>query len=470
MPPTTTVLISTTTTTIGCFCDPARDDTALTVLVGRPYKTFYDIKHSFDSKTLTYWQGVYVENFESLPLGALETHGCNRYFSNRSTYVGPRTMRGGQAQKAQARANHFDLGCGYSGQFNIRCSQTTRQRAMGQCSMTVDISTCKPPTYDQALEACYTVPATTTRMSGPTLPTVPDWLAVEEINFTLAELPPFFNITTQTTTPYPCCEVHVGSVCRPDINFNYPAKTEMGRWQPKPSFERKVGYFPVVPCERQAKSMPRQCPRVKIKELSTAYLQWPHCSHQCNTADLTKEFMQICNRTTHPEIDEKEIEAHKKKIDSMKAKAAQLESWVQKRMSTVTESKQVVDCFDDRLPRRYNALALPQLRSGFDKMPLNNECRLHGCNPNQCLEVKRACKVPFVHQAPEVMCNIYRPNGTFSCVEKIGMWSNNPMSLGFGIAWMVIGSIFLCAGVANFIRQMNADHSASDSTALATRA
>jgi hypothetical protein len=289
---------------------------------------------------------------------------------------------------------------------------------------------------------------------------------VEELNFSIATLPPFYNITTQTTTPYPCCEVHVGSVCRPDQNFDFPAKTKMGRWQPEPSFNRTVGYFSIVPCDQQAVSVPRACPRVKIKEINTAYLQWPHCvsvknngvwTPGCSNAKAQAEFNQTCNRTLHPEFEEKEKEAHRKKVKSMKTKSKELETWTAERMPTVQKTKQVVDCFADRLPRRYNSLALPKMRSGFDKMPLHNECRLHSCTAKQCLEVSYTCKVPYVHEAPEVQCNLQRPNGTFTCVDKVSISTNNPMSLYFGIAWFVIGSIFLCAGIATFIRQYNAE-------------
>jgi len=168
------------------------------------------------------------------------------------------------------------------------------------------------------------------------------------------------------------------------------------------------------------------------------------------------KFQGVCNRTKHPEMEAKEKKAHADKIASMKAHAAKLEAWTAQKMATVVESKQVIDCFADRLPRRYNALALPAIRSGFDKMPLHNECRLHSCNAKQCLEVVRTCNVPYVHVAPEQMCNVHRPNGSFTCVDKVSIMSNNPMSLGFGIAWMVIGSIFSCVGIATLIRQYNA--------------
>lgn len=427
-----------------------------TVLVGRPYKTFEFIEGElFDYNKIKYWQGVVVETNEMLPLGGSLIKTCENYFSNRSTYWGPRQTA--PSSRFQSMAAHPNLGCGYAGTFNIVCGQTAQEIAAGTCSAKVDISTCKPPPYGIALSKCMSLTTTTRGFSGPTQPTVKDWLSVEEINFTLADLPAPHEITTQTTTPFPCCEVHVGSVCRPDINFDYPAKTTMGRWDAKPAYDRKVGYFPIVPCDKQAKSVPRACPRVKLKVTNTGYLQWPHCLKACSQPIAQKEFNKICNRTSNPELEKAELKAHKMKIDSMKAKVKTLEEWTQKRMASVIESKRVVDCFDDKLPRRYNALALPKMRSGFDTMPLHNQCRLHGCKVTQCLEVKTKCKVPFVHQSPEIMCNVYRPNGSFSCVDKVGISTNNPVSLGFGIAWMVIGSLFLCAGVATWVREMSFD-------------
>jgi len=394
-------------------------------------------------------QGVNVQSNQALPLGGMLSHSCKSYFSDRTNYFGPQQHTDPVARE-EARNSHFYLGCGYSGNFNIKCSLTG-----GQCVKEVDISTCSPPTFAQALDDCYSAVMTTLPpYVGVESPKVPDWLGVELINFTIAELPAFFNITTQTTTAQPCCEVHVGSVCRPEVNFDNPlvGKTVEGRWQPGPSYNRSVGYFPVVPCDQQAKSVPRQCPRVKINQISAAYTQWPHCMSVCNAVSAQKEFAQICNRTSNEELETKEQAAHKAKIDIQKAKSNELETWTQQRMPTVLEEKHVIDCFDDRLPRRYNSMSLPKMRSGFSTMPLHKECRLHGCLVNQCLQVKKKCKVPFVHEAPENMCKMHKDEGQFECVEKVEISSNNPLSLGFGVAWMVIGGFLLCAAIGAFVR------------------
>lgn len=156
-------------------------------------------------------------------------------------------------------------------------------------------------------------------------------------------------------------------------------------------------------------------------------------------------------------MEEKEKAAHKKKIDLMKAGRETLEAWTKTRMTTVTETKNVIDCFADNLPRRYNGMALPAVRSGFEKMPLHNLCRLHKCTAKQCLTVKNTCKIPYVHESPEELCPIHRPNGTFECIDKVSIWSNNPMSMGFGAAWIVMGAVFACAGVATFVKAYTSD-------------
>lgn len=195
---------------------------------------------------------------------------------------------------------------------------------------------------------------------------------------------------------------------------------------------------------------------VKIKVTNTAFQQWPHCLKVCNDSHAEAELKQkACDRSTNTGLADKEKDIFEKKLESMKAKRKVLEDWVTDRMITVTEMKQVTDCFADKLPRRYNGLSLPKLRTGFDKMPLHNECRLHNCKTNQCLEVKRPCKVPFVFEPPESLCSLYKPNGTFKCVDKVTIMSNNIVSLSFGIAWMIIGSVLLCCGIWSWIRTLN---------------
>lgn len=438
------------------------------MIVGRPYQTFFKDTipdQTWSQDTIKLKQGVTITTNQRLPAGGMLTHSCRNYFSDRRNYFGPQQQPDAIAQ-AEARNSAYDLGCGYSGTFNVRCGQTQAEAYAGTCSLKVDISTCSPPTYTQALDACYSIPTTTARPTGPTGPLVDDWLGVEVLNFTLASLPPFYNITTFTTTAFPCCEVHVGSVCRPDIDFNHHlvGNTTNGRWNPELSYKRQFGYFPKVPCDQQAKSQPRACPRVQIKELNRAFWQWPHCLSVCSTKKAQDELQQLCNRTANEALVEMEEAAHQKKIDLMKAKYTELEQWTADRMPTVVEAKQVIDCFADRLPARYNSMQLPKMRSGFTTMPLHNQCRLHGCKVNQCLQIRKPCKIPYIHDKPEVMCNVYRPEGYFTCVDKVTISSNNPMSLGFGIAWFIIGGIFMCVSIAVYIRMNNPEREGAETS------
>jgi len=274
----------------------------------------------------------------------------------------------------------------------------------------------------------------------------------------LAGFSHFVLTTSSTTVQGGCCEVHVGSVCDPNVNFGssyHVGPTKDGKWQPHLSYQGHTGYFPTVPCGAQAQSQPRACPRVKIKELSNAnsvYMQWPSCVSVCDTTKVQQEFNQICNRSLHAVLLQKEEAAHQQKIDSMKAKKAQLESWTTNRMRTVSSSVRVVDCMADTLPKRYNGIGLPVFRNGYDKLPLHNECRLHSCSRTQCLKISQTCPVPLVHVSPEQNCGQEEYHPTFECVDKIGINSNDPVSIGFATAWIIGGSIFLCAGIAAWIR------------------
>jgi len=149
--------------------------------------------------------------------------------------------------------------------------------------------------------------------------------------------------------------------------------------------------------------------------------------------------------------------AHKKKVESMKAARKKLEKFAgDNTMMKVKHTKQVVDCLDSNsLPSRYNSLSLPSVRSGFGKMPLHNECRLHKCKPEQCMEIKRLCNAPYVDEGKELPAGIlsWTHKQQYTCVDKVAITSSNPMSLGFGMAWCVIGA-FMVLG-AMYINMQN---------------
>jgi len=155
----------------------------------------------------------------------------------------------------------------------------------------------------------------------------------------------------------------------------------------------------------------------------------------------------------YPIIQEKEETAHQAKIDSMKAKKAMLESWTVTRMRTVTASTRVIDCIDDTLPKRFNGMGLPLFTSGYDKLPLHSECRLHRCSTSQCMKTTQPCHVPLVHDSPEQNCGHQNLDATYECIDKAGYNSFDPLSFAFAGAWVLIGCVFFCAGAVAWIKQ-----------------
>jgi len=154
---------------------------------------------------------------------------------------------------------------------------------------------------------------------------------------------------------------------------------------------------------------------------------------------------------TKHERDTKENQTLRLKVESMKAKRNELEAWtiVNSRL-TVPSTKTVMDCIDQaQLPSRYDPLVLPRVRSGFDKMPLHNTCRLHRCKISQCLVAKKDCPVPYINAGTEVNLCPPRPEATtYECTDKILIQSGSPMGIGFGVTWVIIGALLGIAGIA----------------------
>jgi hypothetical protein len=532
---------STTTTTVAeCTCEamPHVD----TVIVGPPYRRFYGFDWNYvltsgypgtpsgypgpmqtqsQTESIKYWQGVIIEAPQPHTVGgpnqldpAPYSYSCYNYFSNKSTYYGPRTTH--VTNRSEAEEDAPNLGCGYTGDFTVKCNQTDEQKSAGTCAWKVDISTCTPPTYQNVLDNCYEVPTTTTPPTNAPPPSFEDWLGVANLNLSIAELPWKHEIPTQAPLYPTCCEPFVGSVCRPTIDYsgNYetiskeadgtvmtapsPVQTMNGKWQPHratfPNYHidhattdaswdngnnvagslagnnwKKVmkgnqpideGFFPMVECRKQAKAQPRICPSVAAVKIQTTYdveQQYPQCLAVCNQTKAQNQIIEYCNRSINTPYPERNLEAlenatHQKKIDSMKAKRDELYTWTSSHSRlTIPTLKIVIDCIDagrlgdttpGELPTRYNSLALPKMRSGFVKMPKHKQCRLHNCEINQCLVVKKVCALPFISQGKETEhCSLRVHDTTFECVDKESISSSNPMSLGFGLAWVIIGMI-----------------------------
>jgi len=400
-----------------------------------------------------------------LPENTYHEHDCMDYFSNRSNYWGP------QQPWAPANAEdlHIDLGCGYSGTFKVTCEMIEPlyrpNDGPGECQWVADISTCTPPTYKKALDECYTEVTTTSTTIAP-LPPVEPFMDVITHNLTYPD-PPAMITTAPPTVLYPtCCEPYVGSVCRETIDFPgaHPsvtvATTSGGKWNNARSWAGTEGFFPMVQCKDQyPMGTTRSCPNVEIKldPLAQGYKSYPYCNHVCNETGANEQLMEMCNDNgTKYEREQKENQTLKKKIDSMKAQRNKLYDWTAANSRIrVSQTKQVTDCIDQAsLPDRYDALTLPKVRSGFDKMPLNNNCRLHKCKVNECLVAKTACPLPYIHKkldgsiSPEIASCVPRPPATqYECVEKVLIQSASPMSLGFGLCWVIIGLLLGCAGI-----------------------
>jgi hypothetical protein len=406
-----------------------------------------------------YWQGIYIGADEQKKVE--ENTGqtdCFDYFSNRSNYYGPRQDYVSNYQKAMD--DHFDLGCGYTGYFTVKCINSPasgQYEDPNQCRWEIDTSTCVPPTYEKALEECYDIASTTLPPTNPPPVSVDDFLEVEEMPLVL-DPAPHYTIPTVKPPTEKCCTPHVASVCRPDVNFNpgdagLSLQTQQGEWQPNRGISGEEGFFSMVPCRDQYNTTPRPCPQVRIKNWDPAFTAmdatYSSCMRECNADMATAELNTWCEAQM-PNRTSLENETHQKKLESMEAGQTQLEAWTeQNSWIKVRETKQVVDCVDNEaLPARYNTLGNPKVRSGFYQMPLHNQCRLHNCKPNQCLEIKKKCRTPYIHEGKEVeMCEKELPATSFECKDKVGISSSNPLSLGFGIAWAILGLIVLCGAI-----------------------
>lgn len=315
----------------------------------------------------------------------------------------------------------------------------------GNCSYKVDISTCEPPSYSKAIDSCY-VEETWSGGDSTILPTVAPFLEVEVNNLTTAEIPAEFNFEAPKTER--CCAHHIGSECVRGSNAEHHG-TVNGTWSSNMSYKRQSGYFPTVPCSKQANMTRRACPRVKIVKIHDSYQadMTPECYRVCNLSSVTKEFNQICDDKVFPDTKAREDRAMKDKIKSMEFHRSSLEVWSRENYPLVLETKQVHDCIDEGgWSRRYSMLGFAHDRGGFDKLKLKYGCRLHGCKANQCLQVKKRCPITQMVNSPENSCPVFGDTNTYTCVDKVRFKTENlimgPVALGcLGCA----ACFFLCS-------------------------
>jgi len=221
--------------------------------------------------------------------------------------------------------------------------------------------------------------------------------------------------------------------------------------------ESMEGYFTMVECDKQIKSVAhRPCPLVQIVYNSSRWEEWPQCEDVCNITKANGLLHEMCTADRSARY-EAEAQAHADKIKSMKDKHAELESWTAANsFLTVKETKIVLDCTKTNSPNSIPPNhAIPQVTNGYDMFEQQEECRLHGCEPNQCLVKKKACPLPYIWKFPftygsyspldktpeTAQCDrdTNTPKTRFECVDKQHISSSNPMSLSFGLMWISIG-------------------------------
>mmetsp|Transcript_116102 Transcript_116102/g.223972 ORF Transcript_116102/g.223972 Transcript_116102/m.223972 type:complete len:921 (+) Transcript_116102:98-2860(+) len=423
-----------------------------TVLVGRPFRTFFEDKQHLylHPNNVTWQQGVIIEIDSDLSVNNFEIHDCRGYFSNKYKYFGPRQVNSNPAHPSaiNARGNHPDLGCGYGGVFQVTCRPTGQA---GQCYADVDISTCTPPSYTEALADCYKLYGDS--FGAPYKPQYDDWLQIEEGNLSFPEPNESVNIT-KPPDPRKCCDVDVSSTC--EMGRQFSGTDENGTWLPGKSYHRETGYFPMIECSQQAEAH-KPCPMVQINHIRRAAASvlatYPMCESVCNLSSVRDELQQLCDKTLHPGRENVIQGSHQEKIQIMRNGRSNLQAWSAANSPHVPETKEVHDCIDDSGSRRYNSMGLPQYRSGFTKLRLHNACRLHGCKQHQCLRVTRRCDIPAMDTFPERQCSSGEDQGVYECVDKIGIMNLNLVSPGFAIAWFVISLCMCCgAGVAKVVQ------------------
>jgi len=180
------------------------------------------------------------------------------------------------------------------------------------------------------------------------------------------------------------------------------------------------------------------------------YEGYPKCSQACNITWMNDELEESCV-VSRKDRERKENQTHAAKINSMKNRRNDLEWWsVRNSMLTIAETKKVYDCIDHAsLGKLYTGWGEPEVKSGSDHLPLLNKCRLHECDQDQCLVVRQTCRIPYIMEGREIEgCFDDRPlRERFECVDKVGLSSSNPMSLGFGLAWVIMGVFFGCVSL-----------------------
>eukprot|EP00746_Dinoflagellata_sp_MGD_P068761 gnl/MRDRNA2_/MRDRNA2_28252_c0_seq1.p1 gnl/MRDRNA2_/MRDRNA2_28252_c0~~gnl/MRDRNA2_/MRDRNA2_28252_c0_seq1.p1 ORF type:complete len:1080 (+),score=176.86 gnl/MRDRNA2_/MRDRNA2_28252_c0_seq1:90-3329(+) len=470
---TTTTTTSTTTKTYGVVKKPVTTTTTTgtttekkfrcpqvcpaeqyitTVFAGQPVGQVYNKTKKIPQPILEWsmLNGIYVTVPETMKDGQSSTQSCRNYFSAKDRYwiKGPKPYGGGGFHEHDFSEEEFpDLGCGYTGTFEIQCHCVplepnftySKEEECPPCYPTVSIKTCNPPTYSEAVEQC--LPEINVEP-----PKVQPFLKVDAVEVHTPE-PKSFEIPDISTVSS-CCETHVASVCRKEVNFPHHGNFVNGQWEPEKAYRREAAYFPLVKCEAQAQAAPRICQHAYFNVTDPMeYAKYsPLCWKACDPKEVAKQYVAFCTGDMPAQLAAEADKAHKEKIASMAAKRTQLESWVSANSPWVKEVKSVHPCIDKEA---HGDAPMKSLRSGFEHLKMDKTCQIKGCKPDQCLEIKRGCKLPFMDSAPERQCVEPEPEATLTCVDRVEV-STQPIisiifsSLFFGTSASLMISLLVC--------------------------
>jgi hypothetical protein len=448
-----------------CTCRPGMVDM---VIVGRPFKVFYadsgrsdtggrrldakgrpinkrgrvlsDIYNDPARVSAELGQGLYVEMQGWIDYGDHQEFKCSEYFSDPYRYVYPRTVGPVDSYEALvARLEHPDLGCGYKGSFKVTCDVDPDDAT--NCSYKVDISTCVPPNYQEAIDSCYKEVTWDMSSSSMYIPELPNWLTTEKLPIDseaglAGPVPNFSIVDLGNSDPDQCCEAHVGSECVLGKDYH---GTDKGTWVPEQAMSRASGYFPLKFCSDQAKPFARPCPMVAIKELpSLLHESFPECDEVCNLTMAQMDLMSTCSSSVENGTKALEEGALRSKVGVMTRKRADLEFWARRNWPMVQSTTDIVDCVDDSvLAQRYNTIGFGEPTNGFEKLKVRYTCRINQCTANQCLKITRQCPIPEMSTSPELQCGPFGDQNMYSCVDKLPIQTQNNGPASHFTGWVL---------------------------------
>ena len=111
----------------------------------------------------------------------------------------------------------------------------------------------------------------------------------------------------------------------------------------------------------------------------------------------------------------------------MEAGRAELVEWARANRLYVEQKTRVVDCVGQRAGpgvQKGSALLPPGVSLALEisvdeTMGVDEECRLHGCGADECLEVQTKCPDMFMESDAEVTCSVYSSNEpVYKCTAR----------------------------------------------------